>query len=223
MLRVTQQGYDLTDFEVETVPNFSLEEQYNDSFIPEAEKIENFIKNEKSGIIILHGEKGTGKSTYINHLITSNPEKQFVYFPSALVPLLGEPSFTDFFHRIKNSILILEDCEDALRSRESTGGNRAVNQLLNLSDGLLKSLGIKFICTFNAPPEEIDEAILRKGRLFSKYEFKKLAKDKASALLTKLYGKEIEAKEDMSLADIYYYEEDSYENAPVAKIGFDTK
>ena len=42
-------------------------------------------------------------------------------------------------------------------------------------------------------------------------------------LLTKLYGKEIEAKEDMSLADIYYYEEDSYENAPVAKIGFDTK
>ena len=221
MLRVTQQGYDLTDFEVETVPNFSLEEQYNDSFIPEAEKIENFIKNEKSGIIILHGEKGTGKSTYINHLITSNPEKQFVYFPSALVPLLGEPSFTDFFHRIKNSILILEDCEDALRSRESTGGNRAVNQLLNLSDGLLKSLGIKFICTFNAPPEEIDEALLRKGRLFSKYEFKKLSADKSSALLTKIYGKEIKTKEPMSLADIYFYDEASYEGRQSSPIGFD--
>lgn len=221
LLRVTQTGYDLSDFEVDTVDDFSIEEQYNDDFVKESEKIEKFIKEEKSGIVILHGEKGTGKSTYINHLITTNSEKMFVYFPSALVPLLGEPSFTDFFPRLKDSILILEDCEDALRSRESVGGNRAVNQLLNLSDGLLKSLGIKFICTFNAPPEEIDEALLRKGRLFSKYEFKKLCAEKSSALLTKLYGKEIKANEPMSLADIYYYEEDSYEDAPQAAIGFD--
>ena len=221
LLRVTQTGYDLSDFEVDTVEDFCLEEQYNDDFIPEDEKISAFVKKEKSGIIILHGEKGTGKSTYINHLINSNPEKQFVYFPSALVPLLGEPSFTDFFPRLKDSILILEDCEDALRSREAAGGNRAVNQLLNLSDGLLKSLGIKFICTFNAPPEEIDEALLRKGRLFSKYEFRKLDAEKSSALLTKVYGKEIKTSVPMSLADIYYYDEDSYEDKKQATIGFD--
>ena len=221
LLRVTQTGYDLSDFEVDTVEDFCLEEQYNDDFIPEDEKISAFVKKEKSGIIILHGEKGTGKSTYINHLINENPEKMFVYFPSALVPLLGEPTFTDFFPRLKDSILILEDCEDALRSREATGGNRAVNQLLNLSDGLLKSLGIKFICTFNAPPEEIDEALLRKGRLFSKYEFKKLDAEKSSALLTKIYGKEIKTSVPMSLADIYYYDEDSYEDKKQATIGFD--
>lgn len=220
LLRVTQQGYDLSDFEVETVDDFNLQEQYNDDFIPEDEKITAFVKKEKSGIIILHGEKGTGKSTYINHLINTNPEKMFVYFPSALVPLLGEPSFTDFFPRLKDSILILEDCEDALRSREAVGGNRAVNQLLNLSDGLLKSLGIKFICTFNAPPEEIDEALLRKGRLFSKYEFKKLDAEKSSALLSKLYEKEITVTEPMSLADIYYYDEASYEDVPRETIGF---
>lgn len=220
LLRVTQQGYDLNDFEIDTVEDFNLEEQYNDDFIPEDEKITAFVKKEKSGIIILHGEKGTGKSTYINHLINTNPEKMFVYFPSALVPLLGEPSFTDFFPRLKDSILILEDCEDALRSREAVGGNRAVNQLLNLSDGLLKSLGIKFICTFNAPPEEIDEALLRKGRLFSKYEFKKLDAKKSSALLSKLYEKEITVTEPMSLADIYYYDETSYEDAPRETIGF---
>jgi ATP-dependent 26S proteasome regulatory subunit len=96
-----------------------------------------------------------------------------------------------------------------------------VNQLLNLSDGLLKSLGIKFICTFNAPPEEIDEALLRKGRLFSKYEFKKLDAKKSSALLTKIYGKEITTSVPMSLADIYYYDEDSYEEEKRAAIGFD--
>jgi ATP-dependent 26S proteasome regulatory subunit len=95
-----------------------------------------------------------------------------------------------------------------------------VNQLLNLSDCLLKSLGIKFICTFNAPPEEIDEALLRKGRLFSKYEFKKLDAEKSSALLSKLYEKEITVTEPMSLADIYYYDETSYEDAPRETIGF---
>ena len=221
LLRVTQTGYDLSDFEVETVEDFNLQEQYNDDFITEDEKITSFVKKEKSGIIILHGEKGTGKSTYINHLINTNPEKMFVYFPSALVPLLGEPSFTDFFPRLKDSILILEDCENALRSRESASGNPAVNQLLNLSDGLLKSLGIKFICTFNAPPDEIDEALLRKGRLFSKYEFKKLDAEKSSALLTKIYGKEITTSVPMSLADIYYYDEDSYEEEKRVAIGFD--
>ena len=221
LLRVTQMGYDLSDFELIPVDDFSIDEQYNDDFKDESEKIENFVKTEQSGIIILHGEKGTGKSTYINHLITENPDKMFVYFPSALISLLGEPNFTDFFPRLKNSILILEDCENALRSRESIGGNPVVNQLLNLSDGLLKSLGIKFICTFNAPPEEIDEAILRKGRLFSKYEFDKLNAEKSSALLSKLYGKEIVVDEPMSLADIYYYEEDSYEDVKPLSIGFD--
>ena len=221
LLRVTQMGYDLSDFEIESITDFNLEEQYNDNFQAEDEKIRDFIQKEKSGIIILHGEKGTGKSTYINHLININPDKMFVYFPSALVPLLGEPGFTDFFPRLKDSILILEDCEDALRSREAIGGNKTVNQLLNLSDGLLKSLGIKFICTFNAPQEEIDEALLRKGRLFAKYEFTKLDAEKSSALLTKLYGKEIKVTEPMSLADIYYYEETSYEDEKPTTIGFD--
>ena len=221
LLRVTQSGYDLSDFEVGKVEDFNLSEQYNDDFAQEDEKITSFVRNEKSGIIILHGEKGTGKSTYINHLINENPEKTFIYFPSALTPLLGEPAFTDFFPRLKDSILILEDCENALRSRDSSEGNGAVNQLLNLSDGLLKSLGIKFICTFNAPPERIDEAILRKGRLFSKYEFKKLDAKKSSALLTKIYGKEINTDEPMSLADIYYYDEDSYEDEKRSAIGFD--
>lgn len=216
-----QGGYDLTDIKTDPVPDFNIEEQYNDSFVKEAEKIESFIVETKSGIVILHGEKGTGKSTYINHLISEHPEKKFVYFPSVLVPLLGEPNFTNFLYRLKNTVLILEDCENALRSRESTNGNPAVNQLLNLSDGLLKSLEIKFICTFNAPPEEIDEALMRKGRLFAKYEFEKLCPEKSSALLTKLRGEETVVTEPMSLADIYYYDNDSYEEEKYAPIGFE--
>lgn len=212
VIRAVQGGFDLSDFEVDDIENFSLEDEYNDDFKKEAEKIYKFIDAEKSGIVILHGEKGTGKSTFINQLILDKPEKSFIYFPSSLVPLLGEPTFTDFLPRLKGCVLILEDCEDALRSRNELGTNSPVNQLLNLADGLLKSLKVKFICTFNAEVSTIDPALLRKGRLISKYEFKKLNKDKATKLLRELYEDDsLEAKEDMSLADIYNYNDDSYE------------
>lgn len=220
MIMTTQAGFDLMDYNVDPVENFDIESEYNDDFIKEADKIKEFIKIDKSGIIILHGEKGTGKSTFINSLISDNPERQFIYFPSALVPLLGDPTFTSFLPRLKNTIMILEDCENALRSRSDFNSSSPVNQLLNLADGLLKSFNIKFICTFNAEIDSIDSALLRKGRLVSKYEFKKLCPEKASALLTKLYGKEIIVKEALSLADIYNYEADSYEDTPKKPIGF---
>ncbi len=215
----TQTGFDLIDFEIDTVEDFNIDEQYNDNFKREAEKIEEFISaKKKSGIIILHGEKGTGKSTYISNLVKTHPDKQFIYFPSSLVPLLGQPSFTSFLARFKDSILILEDCEDALKSRNDFNSNSPVNLLLNLADGLLKSLGVKFICTFNAEVDQIDDALLRKGRLISKYEFTKLSADKSSALLTKIRGEKTVVDKALSLADIYNYEEDSYETETNKKI-----
>ena len=221
LIITTQTGFDLIDFEIDTVDDFNVDEQYNDNFKKEADKIEKFVAaDKKSGIIILHGEKGTGKSTYISNLVKTHPEKQFIYFPSSLVRLLGEPSFTSFLARFKNSILILEDCEDALKSRDDFSNNSPVNLLLNLADGLLKSLGIKFICTFNAEVSQIDSALLRKGRLVSKYEFGKLSARKSSILLTRVRGKETIVDEPMSLADIYNYEDDSYEESNKKPIGF---
>lgn len=222
LIITTQTGFDLIDFEIDTVDDFDVDEQYNDNFKKEADKIEKFVAaDKKSGIIILHGEKGTGKSTYISNLVKTHPEKQFIYFPSSLVRLLGEPSFTAFLARFKNSVLILEDCEDALKSRDDFSSNSPVNLLLNLADGLLKSLGIKFICTFNAEVSQIDSALLRKGRLVSKYEFSKLSAKKSSALLSKIRGEKTEVDEPMSLADIYNFDDDSYDESTNRKfIGF---
>ena len=57
--------------------------------------------------------------------------------------------------------------------------NAGLVNILNISDGLLSDeLCIKFICTFNAPLKDIDEALLRKGRLAARYEFKDLTTDK---------------------------------------------
>ena len=67
---------------------------------------------------------------------------------------------------------------------------------------------LKFICTFNADLQSIDKALLRKGRLKVKYEFKDLKKDKVKAIFKKLGIDESNAK-DMPLCDVYNFEEEN--------------
>lgn len=211
-------GFYLQESNVKKVKNFDINALYNDDFPHEDEKISEFINDpERSGLILLHGEKGTGKTTYIRHLIEVNTDKKFIFIPPSLVSLISSPDFTSFLSTIKGSILILEDCEDVLQLY----GNRRTSEaatLLNLTDGLLADeLEIKVICTFNANIKEIDSAMLRKGRLVSKYEFKALSVEKSRQLLKNKYGDSISEEEiskivnPMTLADIFNYTEDSYE------------
>ena len=145
--------------EIKEFKHFNVETHYNDDFIEEDKKIKEFISNDdQSGLIILHGGKGTGKTTYIRSLILSNPDKKFVFVPSNLIPMLGDPSFANFLLTMTNHIIVLEDCEDAIRSRKVAGNGAAVSLLLNMSDGLMSDdLCMKFICTFNEDIKNIEK------------------------------------------------------------------
>lgn len=227
MVSQSQNGFSLTKFKIKEVSDFDVTTHYNDDFLPEDEKINDFIKDdERSGLVILHGGKGTGKTTYIRHLISSNPDKKFVFVPSNLIPMLGDPSFANFLLTMSNHVIVLEDCEDAIRSRKVAGNGAAVSLLLNMSDGLMSDeLSMKFICTFNEDIKNIDDALTRKGRLISKYEFKELDVKKTNALLAKVYEDNSEmpiSDKGLSLADIYGYFETSYENNK-KKVGFSEK
>lgn len=217
-----ENGFYLNKLPTKDFSELDILKHYNDDFAAENEIIKKFVETEdESGLLILHGDKGTGKSTYIRHLISSNPEKKFVYIPANLVGILSQPNFSTFLMTLQNHIIILEDCEEAIKDRKANGTPAAVSLLLNLTDGLLSDgLGLKFICTFNDDVKNIDSALLRKGRLVSKYEFKPLCVEKANELLKTLYeegyktGKyENEPVTDkaLSLADIYHFYEASYE------------
>lgn len=189
-------------------PAIQIDRHYNDDFVPVAAEIENFLlEDNKSGLIILHGKQGTGKTTYIRHLINLG-KKRMIYMSGDLVDKLSDPSFITFIRQQKNSIFIVEDCEELLSSRN--GGNRMnadLVNILNISDGLLSDeLCIKFICTFNAPLKDIDEALLRKGRLAARYEFKDLTTDKVNQLIKEESLDIPEQTHPMTLAEIYNYE-----------------
>ena len=104
----------------------------------------------------------------------------------------------------KDSILIIEDAENIIKSRGDKGvTNQAVANLLNLSDGLLgDSLHQPIIATFNCELKSIAPALLRKGRLIVNHEFGKLDTESAQKLSDSL-GFNTKITEPMTLADIY--------------------
>lgn len=138
-----------------------------------------------------------------------------------MIESLNSPEFLPFIAQQPNSILILEDCESLLVPRENgTNIASAISNLLNLGDGLLSdALSINVICTFNASLKKIDDAVLRKGRLLARYEFKELDTIKAQALATRI-GKHVNIDQPMTVSDIYNLDEKSFENRTSKGVGF---
>ena len=93
--------------------------------------------------------------------------------------------------------------------------------MLNISDGLLADcLNVQVICSFNTDISKIDGALLRKGRLIAKYEFRELEIEKAQELSNKLgYSKTILVP--TTLTSIYNQDErDFQETRKKNSIGF---
>ena len=127
--------------------------------------------------------------------------------PPDLTEHLSSPGFITFMmSEAMNSILLIEDAETVLRAREA-GGNQAVSNILNISDGILGDvLKLQIVCTFNSRLEEIDSALRRPGRCIAEYRFEKLSESRASNLMVKLHGEDVifEPKE-MTLAEVFNF------------------
>lgn len=206
-LNILIRGYDGFDAEEHNIVSKidDITKYYNDNVLSENDKITKFLKSEDSGLVLLHGEKGTGKTSYIRHLINS-VDKKFIYVPESFFTNFTDPGFMSYLSTLKDSVIILEDCEDLLCKRDS-GRTSLIADILNFSDGLLSDVfQLKFICTFNCDLNKLDDAITRKGRLISNIEFDKLKVDKANALLKEL-NIENDNKKDLPLCDIFNYEE----------------
>ena len=204
---------------MEICPKGSIDDNYNDDFKPIDEKIRRLIHDDNSCIMILHGKPGTGKTSYIRNLIAENEDVIFYWIDSSMFNYIDSSEFIEFIATCKNAVFILEDSECLLRPREN-GGNIAMQSLLNISDGILgDSLKLKFICTFNTDQRNIDNAILRKGRMKVKYEFMDLKREKVEKLFDRL-GFDKGLAKDMPLCDVYNFLEDNGNKTERTRIGF---
>jgi energy-coupling factor transporter ATP-binding protein EcfA2 len=185
-----------------------ISSNYGKKFVEVHDKVVNSLKEKKSGLYIFHGPSGSGKTSYIKHLTNVVPERRFILVPNTMVASLFSPKMVQNIYTFKNSILVLEDAEICVFKRDGSN-NELVSGLLNITDGLLKDLlNISIFVTFNASNiDDLDKALLRKGRLKAMYKFDYLSIADSQFLLDKL-GKSKKATEPMTLADIYNVDEE---------------
>ena len=202
-----------------TEKQLDVEKLYNDDFVPIHKIINDSLAVDSSGLILLHGPPGTGKTSYIKYLLSQHGKRDFIFIPNDFVNELLQPGFISFLIANKNSILVIEDAEKVIVSRENHSENSVVSTILQLTDGLFSDyLNIKIVCTFNTSIDKVDKALLRKGRMIAYYEFKALAADKANALLSSL-GHEPRYT-DMTLAEIFNMDKQGFEAGRTKTIGF---
>jgi len=212
-------GLDVKPMEI-TKPNFKIDDNYNDDFKETHQIIlKRLSKKNDKGLVLLHGLPGTGKTSYIRHLCATL-KKQIIFLSPSMAEAMTDPGLISLLIDNPNSIFVIEDAENIITDREKNG-NSPVSALLNISDGLLSDcLNIQIICSFNTPLSKVDSALLRKGRLIAKYEFKELSTDKAQKLSDQL-GFNTKIEQPMTLTAIY--NQDEKEFAVVrsnSKIGF---
>ncbi len=198
-----QNGIDTNSLKIKK-PKLDLAIHYNDDLLSFHDKIVSSLKTKnKSGLYLLYGIPGTGKSTYIRYLVCST-KKKVIFMPPGLAGHLDSTQIAKMLLENENAIFVIEDAEELINSRD-LGKNSAMSMLLNLTDGLLgDALGIQIIITFNTNPANLDKALMRKGRLIALYEFKPLSVSKARLLLNKTGACDYTVIEPMTLADLFH-------------------
>lgn len=201
-------------------PKINFNIHYNSDFTTIHKNIVRQLnKSYSKGLYLFHGLPGTGKSTYIKYLI-HQLKKKVIFLSPKMAGELDNLNMTSFLIDNRNSVLVIEDAEELISSRDDMR-NSNLSMLLNLTDGILgESLGIQIIATFNTDLKNIDKALLRKGRLTSIYEFKYLAVDKTNDLLKSL-GHNIEVTTPLPLAEIFNFDiNNNYEPKLKKAVGF---
>lgn len=207
----------LRDFKTNVPKDIDLGVNYGKDFKKVHSKIVEKLNKKPAGLYVFHGDPGTGKSTYIKYLSTALPNKKFVYVPEFMMGMLNQPDVIRLFLDNKEIIMVIEDAEKLIKKRDDSEGT-VVSTLLNFTDGILSDImKMPIILTYNTNSDNIDQALLRKGRLQYIHEFGLLSNEAIDKLLaqhnlTKNKIKELKndgrIKDQMSLADIYNVFED---------------
>ncbi len=198
MIEVNNNGFHLQEHSVDD--NFeikNLDIHYGFGFEKFHNDLMNRFKHDTKGLVLFHGEPGTGKTYYIRHLLRKMPanNKIVIYMPPNLVDHLVEPSFMTFLsgeiaeHSSDGNfcVLLIEDAEPLLAQRDSGSRIQGITNLLNMTDGLLNDmLNLQIVCTFNVHLKKLDKALLRPGRLIARKEFKAMNALDANRLANQL-------------------------------------
>lgn len=125
------------------------------------------FQEDDANVLLLIGEPGTGKTTFIRDMIQAQGYSTLITHDSALMD--KDQLFINFLCG-DNDLLVLEDADILLHKREE--GNKVMTKLLNAADGLIRTRK-KIVLTANITHiDEVDSALIRPGRCFDVLRFR---------------------------------------------------
>lgn len=177
---------------------------------------EAFIKS-SSNALLLYGERGTGKSTFIRTLLFLMQAKRNIMVTDE--PTMRSQSFRNWLEHVdEDSVVVIDDADNIIGKRED--GNESMVSLLNITSGVIPK-NIKIIISTNLGHlNHIDTALLRVGRMFAALEFKRLYGDDITAVRS-IEGLPVIPRPagGLTLAEVLNYEQ-LHREFKATKVGF---
>jgi len=175
---------------------------YNSKTMEDINKTVKKIKKSQTGISILFGERGTGKTSII-HYLASKLDRIVIFVPNNMIEhTINNPDFRKFIKKYNKVMLVLDDCEMSF-NEYFVKSNFIVNNLLQLVDGFLSdTIDLSIVVIFNVEDEEeIDHNLRNSNNLIDMVYFDELTENEANELSVHI-GEKSKFKNKAKLIDI---------------------
>lgn len=186
--------------------DLNLQNKAVEEFYPwlEGKSLKDFYEDyakDSASIILLMGAAGTGKTTLIRNFISHMKQSAMFTFDEQVMK--SDEFFVNFLSSDERNILIIEDADLLITSRENAG-NKIISKFLNVSEGLIKLNNKKIIFSTNLTKlRDVDDALIRPGRCYDVIKFDSLTMEQANKVAAKFKLEPMIEEKEYTLAEIF--------------------
>jgi hypothetical protein len=156
---------------------------YNSNCFTRVEKLIKKIKKTNTGLSILYGENGNGKSQ-LSKFICHSVDQICIYIPLNLIDQsINNPEFINFLKKWGKVLLVIDDC-DFLCSPIFGKTNYFTHNLLQLVDGFYNQVcQIQTLLIFNTDTyDDLDQDLVESNSIIDVIEITELTQDESNQL-----------------------------------------